>query len=105
MASTAVAPGWSPSGLRSEAISRPSYDHDSFSDPPPEGPETSQTLTEPSAPQLISVLSSRASAKSHTASVWPISSPLARVESYGAYVVCDGTGKAQIRMDESKDAE
>ena len=105
IASTAVVPGWSPSGLRSDGVSKPSYDHDSLSDPPPDGPETSQTFTEPSAPQLMSVLSSRASAKSHTASVCPISSPLARVESYGAYVVCDGAGRAQMRIDESSDAE
>ena len=107
IASIAVAPGRSPSGLKlkSDEVSKPSYDQESLSDPPPEGPETSQTLTNPSAPQLMSVLSSRASAKSHTASVWPISSPRARVESYGAYVVCEGAGSAHMRMEESIDAE
>lgn len=105
IASTAHAPGASPSLWFSLADPRPSYDHDSLSEPPPDGPLTSQTFTVPSAPQLMSVLSSRTSARSHTASVCPISSPRARVASYDAYVVCDEGGSAHIRMDESSDAE
>ena len=105
MASTEVAPGAPVSLVSSSGFSKPDQPQDNFKEPPPEGPLTSQTLTTPSDPQLIKVLSSRTSARSHTASVCPINSPRAQVSSYGAYVVCEGDGRAHTRMEESRDAE
>src|SRR5260221_2472141 len=88
IASTAVAPGVSGLSCTSSGYSTPYQPHVSFNEPPPDGPLTSHTLTEPSAPQLISVPSSLTRARSQTASVWPTRYPRDRVSSYGAYVVC-----------------